>query len=82
MRVYDYCCTECGTVDEHFVSSSEVRTVSCRQCGGEAKRQVCTPTFKLPGNDPSGFPTAYQKWGDDHERRAKEAAKKNADNDN
>jgi len=80
MRVYDYRCTECDTVKECFVSSSEVHSVIC-QCGHTALREVCSPPFKLPGNDPAGFPTAYAKWGKDHEQGAARAAKKNEGND-
>ena len=70
-----------GHKEERFVKNSEVHTVECGECGLEANRMICSPSFKLPGNDPHGFPTAYQKWGDDHVRRAKEAAKNNPEND-
>jgi hypothetical protein len=40
---------------------------------------ICAPRFKLPGDDPAGFPTAYRKWGNDQMKRVKEAAKKNGD---
>lgn len=74
MRVYDYKCQDCGTVKEHFVRNSEVRTVTC-DCGGTADRILTAMNFNLPGNDPS-FPTAYQQWGDRTEKRIKDADKK------
>jgi len=77
MRVYDYECTHCALVQERFVLGPNTRTVKCRGCAHDAKRLICAPMFRLPGDDPAGFPTAYDKWGKDHERGAKLAAKKN-----
>jgi len=75
MRVYDYKCGVCLHVAEHFVKDDTVRTHVCGQCGGEARRMIPRPRFHLDGCDPA-YPTAYDRWGKDHERMAKEANRK------
>ena len=57
----DYECAQCGTQAEHFVENS-TQTVSCPDCSGVATKVRSVPNFVLPGNDASGFPTAYAKW--------------------
>ena len=71
MRVYDFKCTECGTINEHYVANSDVRTVECRECGSTAERQLCSPRFALDPNDPAGFPGAYSKWDKQQYAKAK-----------
>lgn len=71
MKVYDFKCSSCGIAHEHFVANSDVHTVECRECGHTAERQLCSPRFALDPNDAAGFPTAYQKWGDQQAAKAK-----------
>ena len=77
MRVYDYQCGSCGAVHEHFVNNSDITMVECKSCGDESFRKPSAPRFKLPGDDPAGFPSAYHKWGTDQIKRVKQAEKKN-----
>ena len=72
MKVYDYKCGVCLHTEEHFVVNSDIRTVTCRQCGAEARRMIPRPRFMLDGTDPA-YPTAWDRWAKDHEKRGKEA---------
>jgi putative FmdB family regulatory protein len=40
MIVYDFCCQDCLAKYERLVQSSEVKTVVCPDCGGEATRHI------------------------------------------
>lgn len=61
MRVLnDYECPE-GHKKEYFVENLTT-TVKCIDCGKEATKVRSVPNFSLPGNDPAGFPTAYDQW--------------------
>lgn len=73
MRVYDYTCELCGDTREAFVKDDTVTTVAC-ECGGVAHRQIAAPRFKLPGYDPA-YPTAWDKWGREAEKRHRKADK-------
>ncbi len=77
MRVYDFRCIACDSINEHFVANSNITIVTCRDCGADSHRMICTPSFHLPGDDPAGFPTAYEKWGNNQIKRVKAAEKKN-----
>ena len=72
MRVFnDFRCTSCDVRDEYFLENS-AQTVTCRHCGSEAKKAATAPMFKLPGNDPAGFPTAYDQWAKKREQKMAE----------
>ena len=73
----DYRCVQCGTTREYFVENSE-KTVDCQGCGGTATKVRSVPNFTLPGNDPAGFPTAYDQWN--KKREQKIAQEKKAEN--
>lgn len=75
MRVLnDYTCNQCNITEEHFLEN-EILTVTCRQCGGLAKKKRNVPNFSLPGNDPAGFPTAADKWVKKREEKMREESK-------
>jgi DNA-directed RNA polymerase subunit RPC12/RpoP len=75
MRVLnDYICNDCNQIEEHFLEN-ETPTVTCRQCGGLAKKKRSIPNFSLPGNDPAGFPTAADKWVKKREEKIREESK-------
>jgi hypothetical protein len=67
----DFSCTKCGTVKEYFVDN-QAKAVECQDCGGEATKKQAVIRFKLPGNDPSGFPTAYDQWAKKREQKLAE----------
>jgi putative FmdB family regulatory protein len=57
---FDFRCESCGNRTEAFVKP-DVRTMSCPNCGGSAKRLISKATISLSGTDPA-FGTAYDKW--------------------
>lgn len=67
----DFKCLGCDDQDEYFVDNS-AREVVCRCCGATATKVRTVPNFSLPGNDPSGFPTAYDQWAKKREQKMKE----------
>lgn len=56
---FDFRCTSCDTVREHFVQSDA--DVACSECGEECKRLISAPRIALSGKDPD-FPRAWAKW--------------------
>lgn len=44
MPLFDFKCTSCADVQEHIVSSSEVKEVQCRVCGQKAVQQISAPS--------------------------------------
>lgn len=62
LRVFDFVCTACGETHEMFIENDE-KTLPCRDCGGEALRQLAAPRldWRHMGTDP-GFPGAWAKW--------------------
>lgn len=75
MRVLnDFECTHCGSTNEYFVDNRE-STVSCIDCGAPATKVLAVPNFHLPGNDPAGFPTAYDQWEKKREQKMAHEAK-------
>lgn len=73
-RMFDFHCKSCGDEFEKLVDTN-IRTVTC-ECGGEASRMISTPTIGLDGTNPD-FPTAYDKWANVREQRARVTAKRN-----
>jgi putative FmdB family regulatory protein len=74
---FDFRCGECNYKFEGFVKP-DVLTERCPECGGDAKRTISCPTIALDGCDPA-FPTAWDKWASDKEKRYKEQKKEVAD---
>lgn len=72
--IYDFKCDKCDSVEEKM-TKSDVFGLSC-ECGGIKKRQISMPHVVLDGTDPS-LPGAYDKWGRDREKRARDNAKRN-----
>ncbi len=62
MRVFnDFHCDSCGVTEEHFLEN-DAKQCTCPSCGAIARKILRPINFQLPGNDPSGFPTAADKW--------------------
>jgi hypothetical protein len=72
----DYYCGSCGRTEEHFVENT-LTTVDCPACGESATKVRAVPNFSLPGNDPHGFPTAYDKWAKKREEKMAQERKTN-----
>jgi putative FmdB family regulatory protein len=70
LRRYDYKCTACDLVEEHWVDSSDEPFVSCNSCGETAQRIISPISTKFKG---VGWPDADDKWARDHERAAKKS---------
>lgn len=71
MRVIkDFKCNSCEEEFEALVENLNKHT-TCPDCGSElAKVFYKSMNFQLDGTD-EGFPTAYNKWADRHERGGK-----------
>jgi len=67
IRRYDFKCTECNLIEEHWVESSETFT-TCYDCGETAKRIISPVSTKFKG---FGWPDADDKWARDHEKAAR-----------
>lgn len=66
LKRFDFKCTECGCIDEHWVSSDEsLRT--CLECGHTAVRIISPIRTHYKG---TGWPDADDRWAKDHERAA------------
>ena len=77
MRVLnDYTCTDCGATEERFLEN-DCKQTTCLVCGGVARKDLTVPNFQLPGNDPHGFPTAYDKWAKKREQKMAQERKTN-----
>ena len=77
MRVLnDFHCTECDIRYDDQLVDNEALTIDCLHCEGLATKVRSIPNFKLPHNDPAGFPSAHRKWTTNrdkqiaHEKRA------------
>jgi len=77
MILFDFTCPSCGHTHERLVKS-DCRTDECPECGSLAERIISPVRCKLDGTDPS-FPGAYDKWARDHEKRARQDAKRHAE---
>lgn len=73
MPIYTFKC-ECG-IEKELIRSIDNRNIPALcECGKTLKRKVEAPHFKLDGCDPS-YPTAYDKWAADREKRIKHERK-------
>lgn len=66
-RRYDFKCTMCDLVEEHWMESNEPFT-TCKSCGETAKRIISPISTKFTG---FGWPDADDKWARDHEKAAR-----------
>ena len=60
MPTYDYRCTNCGDIFEHFQKMTDAPLTKCNKCGGELKRLIGAglgPIFKGSGF----YQTDYKK---------------------
>ena len=73
----DFLCNHCGWAAE-LLEENTTKSVDCLDCGGSAFRVLSVPNFQLPGNDPAGFPTAYDQWA--KKRDQKIAQEKKSEN--
>ena len=78
-KMWDFRCTGCDDVKELLVRNDDPAP-SCTKCGAETKRMLAAPRCKLEGIS-GDFPGAAIKWARDHERAAKQAAKRNPEAD-
>lgn len=69
MPIYDFRCPDGHTFDHYCRVADRNKPVTC-ECGKSANRIMSLPHFHLNGTDP-GFPTAYDKWADMHEKEAR-----------
>jgi len=67
IRRYDYKCTSCSLIEEHWVDATDTY-VTCNDCGETAQRIISPISTKFEG---IGWPDADDKWARDHERAAK-----------
>lgn len=73
IRVFDFECNV-GHLEEVFCDDKTTQ-IECPICGSVANRLVSKPNFKLDGITGS-FPTAADKWANNHEQAARVANKK------
>lgn len=66
IRRYDFKCTECDLIEEHWVDSLDQFT-TCHSCGETARRIISPIRTHYKG---TGWPDADEKWAKDHERAA------------
>ena len=77
MPLHDYECSECGSVNEHFVNGN-VHTVRCLNCKGDAHRiflTVAKPHWSALAMGSSASPEAIARFDRVH-RQQKEKEEK------
>ena len=67
LRRYDFKCTECNHIEEHWVDHLDQYSL-CLECGHTSKRIISPASTKFKG---WGWPDSDDKWARDHERAAK-----------
>jgi len=65
LKRYDYRCTKCNAVEEHWNESSESAFATCHICGETAERIISPIRTHFVGH---GWPDKDDKWAKDHER--------------
>lgn len=61
MPLYDFKCTKCEHVEEHFKKSDSPPVDVCSKCGAESTRMICAPAISYAGSKsfhqkvPDGF---------------------------
>jgi len=66
-RRYDFQCTQCTHITEHWLQQAEPLN-TCENCGETAKRVISAVPTQFKG---FGFPGADDKWAREHEKAAK-----------
>jgi len=72
--IRDFLCSDCGTVTEKLVNT-DIRTIKCNECGGDAVEQLSMPTVRLEGIT-GAFPGAADRWARIREDNARIKAKR------
>jgi len=67
LKRYDYKCTVCECVEEHWCYAEEPFN-TCTNCGETAQRIISSVRTHFKG---TGWPDADDKWAKDHERAAR-----------
>lgn len=70
LRRYDYKCTACDLVEEHWVDSVDEAFVTCRDCGDTAQRVISPIRTHFKG---TGWVDADLRWAKDHEKAAQKS---------
>ena len=50
MPIYEYKCLKCSQQFEILQKISEDPLKKCQECGGEVKKQISAPAFRLKGS--------------------------------
>jgi putative FmdB family regulatory protein len=50
MPIYEYMCSQCSSIEEHFLRSSDTEPEKCAKCGSSLARIVSQTTFALKGS--------------------------------
>lgn len=66
-KINDFMCSDCGYMFEEYV---EGNTCHCPKCSSLADKIITPVKFHLEGIS-GDFPTAADRWANDHERAAK-----------
>jgi hypothetical protein len=81
MRVLnDFHCNACGILYVDRLVDNKELTIDCLSCDGLATKTRSVPNFSLPGNDASGFPTAFDKWEKKRAQKIREELKQEPQN--
>ena len=67
LRRFDFKCTECNHIEEHWVDSTDEFT-TCTECGHTAQRIISPVSTKFKG---WGRPDSDDKWARNHEKAAR-----------
>ncbi len=79
MPIYEYECTQCGSIEEALQKFSDKPLTRCRQCKGKLNKLVSQSTFHLKGS--GWYATDYANKSKNSDKPAKKAKKsKSTDN--
>jgi putative FmdB family regulatory protein len=79
MPIYEYECTQCGSIEEALQKFSDKPLTRCRHCKGKLNKLVSQSTFHLKGS--GWYATDYAKKSKNSAKPAKKAEQsKSADN--
>jgi putative FmdB family regulatory protein len=69
MPIYEYMCSQCSCIEEHFLRSSDAEPEKCAKCGSSLARIVSQTTFALKGS--GWFVTDYKPASTDPHTESK-----------
>jgi hypothetical protein len=67
IRVFDFECSECGSIEEKFIHS-DVRTSVCSTCNQQSNRLIASPRSKLDPHS-GDFAGATIKWAKQRQKQ-------------